>query len=125
MATINGKPSVFLSLDPPTAEQGIPVPDYQSRVADHVQIATAMAESFADPLDDPQTQRELSEWHAERDAEFRNDPESQRQLDAWCEEQARLDELEAEAEAAELASLGEAGQHAIAGHDRRWQKGGA
>lgn len=125
MATINGKPSVFLSLDPPASEQGIPVPDYQTRVAEHVQIATAMAESLVDPLDDPETQADLNAWHDAREAEFQNDPEAQRHRDEWCEEQARAAEMEAEAEAAELASLGVAGQHAIAGHDARWQNGGA
>ena len=123
-ATINGKSSVFLSPVTP-----VPVIDQPTYFADAVRVATEMA-TDTEPTDfdwynDPEVQADLNAWHDSLDT-----PEAQEQRDAWCDEQERAElerreaELERQAEAAELASLGESGQHAIAGHDAVWQAGG-
>lgn len=114
MAKINGKPSVFISLASPHQTQVTPAPVSQARMKSAVEIATEMAEDFGWE-NDPETIASLNAWHDELDAAWRADPEAQRRYAEW---------LETQAEVADLASLGEAGQHAIAGHDARWQEGG-
>ena len=70
------------------------------------------------------------------EAEWLNDPEAQRKFAQWCDEQEQAEletqeheayeaHLEAQAEAHDLARLGESGMHAIAGHDLIWQAGGS
>ena len=135
-ATINGSPSIFQTPEFPTTAV---TPDYETRIADVITIATEMADETltdADWLNDPETVAELSAWHEELDEAWRNDPKAQAEYDAWVTEQERIaiekeeSDFEAhlcsqyDADADELASLGDAGLHAIAGHDAVWQAGG-
>ena len=120
-ATINGKPSVFH-----TPEMPVPlITDFQTHFAEQVSSAVAMAEDVeTDWLNDPETIAELNAWNKSLET-----PEAQAQYDAWVTEQERaeLDEhlcSQYDAEAAELAELGEAGLAYIAGHDAVWQAGG-
>ena len=127
-ATINGKPSVFLTpvtpvpvIDQPTYfadPENIdffarpPLPTIQEQLAEtDRKMAEAHRQAEAEWLADEEAQREYQEWS---DSLY-NTPEAQAELDAWCDEQERQ---------AELTSLGDAGLHAIAGHDARWQAGG-
>ena len=70
--------------------------------------------------------------NAVRDA-WENCPDCVAEYKAWSEATERSADEESgfdalceayDAEVDELASLGEAGQHAIAGHDAKWQNGG-
>ena len=141
-ATINGKPNLFITPEPPTEKY----PTYSERVNDFTEIASEMAtESVIDPeaemLDDPEFQESYNEYCEKLDAEWRNDPEAQRKFAEWCDEQerkARQSELEiaeaeayeahleAQAEAHDLQSLGEAYLiGANTNHDLIWQAGGS
>ena len=179
MATINGKPSLFITPQPPTAT----CPVYSDRVADFTNIAEGMATEaeltahaeaearkhtlcptcqakmvnwrLANPtatkvdaesahadiwLQCPPCSADFAQWCEKLDAEWQNDPEAQRKFGEWCDaeerkaRQAELEtaeheayeaHLEAQAEAHDLARLGESGMHAIAGHDLIWQAGGS
>ena len=144
-ATINGTPSVFITPEP------LPeiLPTYPVRVKTFTEISSEMAsESVIDPeadlLNDPEFQESYNEWCEKLDAEWRNDPEAQRKFEEWCNEQERIEKEEAEkkeaeletleheayeadlerqAEAAELARLGDAYLEAINGADLKWQAG--
>ena len=139
-STINGKPNLFLSPEPPTAI----LPTYPVRVVSFAEIAESMAtESVIDPeaemLNDPEFLESYNEWCEKLDAEWRNDPEAQRKYAEWCDEQERLEreaeletleheayeaDLERQAEEAELARLGDA--YLIAANttnDLKWQAG--
>ena len=126
MATINGTPSLFKTPEVPTT--GITT-DYETSLTEQVQFAREMATDTEptgfDWYNDPEVQADLNAWHDSLDT-----PEAQEQRDAWCDEQERAElerreaELERQAEAAELASLGDSARHAIAGHDAVWQAGG-
>ena len=137
-ATINGKPNLFISPEPPTEKY----PTYSERVSDFVSCATDMATesvSEADMLNDPEFQESYKEYCENLDAEWRNDPEAQRKFAEWCDEQERKERqvseletaeaeayeahLEAQAEAHDLAQLGDGYIEAINGHDLKWQEG--
>ena len=138
-ATINGKPNLFLSPEPPTEI----LPTYPVRVVSFAEIAESMAtESVIDPeaemLNDPEFQESYNEWCEKLDEEWRNDPEAQRKFEEWCNEQERIKrqaeletleheayeaDLERQAEEAELARLGDAYLEAINGADLKWQAG--
>lgn len=137
MATINGQPSVFLSPTEIPTEIN-PSVDYETRVTDFTAIATEMATSETemtdeDWLNDPEFQAEYNEYLEGLERDWLNDPEAQRQFAEWCDEQERLADEEAmfdslceahDADTHELASLGDAAGHYIAGHDAIWQEGG-
>ena len=137
-ATINGIPSIFLTLTPPITSTG-----YSTYVSDAVAIAIAMVAELAtlEPrtesewLDDPETQAEFNAWIDAQDT-----PEAFDAYDAWVAEQERIaimqegemspeeeahicEQYDAEAEA--YANLGCAARHYIAGHDAVWQAGGS
>lgn len=135
VATINGKPSLFVSPDTPTEIY----PVYSDRVSTFTEIAEQMATegetemTDEDMLNDPEFQAEYNEYLERLDEEWRNDPEAQRKFEEWCDEQERIANEEAmlnascashDADAHELASLGCAAGHYIAGHDDVWQQGG-
>ena len=130
MATINGKTSIFKGLEVQPA--GMINTDYETRIDDFLGIATEMAtENDFDWENDPETVAELNAWYDSLDT-----PEAFEEYDAWVTEQERIaiekEEAEFEAhicsqydaEVAELENLGDAGRHAIAGHDLVWQAGG-
>ena len=140
-ATINGKPSVFITpIELPTARID-PTADLQNHRTDAVRIANEMATELStadtemtdeDYFNDPEFQAEYNEWYEKLDEQWRNDPEAQRKFEEWCDEQERLADEEAElealceahdAEASELVSLGCAAGHYFAGHDQAWQAG--
>ena len=91
-------------------------------------------------LNDPEFQESYNEWCEKLDEEWRNDPEAQRVFGEWCEEQQRLEKeaeletleheayeahLDAQAEEAELARLGDSYLiGANTNHDLIWQAGG-
>ena len=127
--TINGKPSVFLSLT------SVPIINPSDYATAFVGIATEMV-AETEPTDfdfenDPEVQAELNAWYASMDT-----PEAREEYDAWVTEQERIAiEQEAadfgahlcsqfDADSAELESLGDAARHYIAGHDDVWQAGG-
>ena len=133
-ATINGKPNLFISPEPPTEKY----PTYAERVNDFTTIASEMAtpESVIDPeadmLNDPEFQESYNEYCEKLEQEWRNDPEAQRKFAEWCDEQERRADEEAmfdamceahDADAHELARLGCSAGHCIAGHDLKWQEG--
>ena len=136
MATINGQPSVFRTPAELPTDSIHPTVDYETRVNGFVGIASEMATEAemtdADWLNDPETQAELNAWYDSLDT-----PEAFDAYDAWVTEQERIAiETEGEmtpeeadlcsrydAEAAELASLGDAARSYLAGHDRAWQAG--
>ena len=129
-ATINGKPSLYLTITPPQPTQ----PSYPERIADLTTIASEMVEDSepqtdADWLNDPETQAELNAWYDSLDT-----PEAQAEYDAWVTEQERASletteseayeaHLEAQAEEYDLARLGDAYLEGINGHDLKWQAG--
>ena len=123
-ATINGTPSIFISAEPPTGT----FPTYRDRVANFTAIAENMAtegevdtdQAEQDWLNDSEAQADYQAWCEELEAQWLNDPKAQQEFCDWCDEA----ELESMAEEAELARLGDAGLHAIAGHDLKWQAGG-
>ena len=143
MATINNQPSVFITPETPanvqtaiTAENT----DYQTYLENEVRIASELVEDEVD-FDDPEFQESYNEWCEKLDEEWRNDPVAQAEFDEWCNEQERIERqvseletleheayeehIEAQAEEAELARLGEA--YLIAAntnHDAIWQNGG-
>ena len=133
-ALINGSPSLFIT---PSEIPNLPksyISDFVSVACDMVREASVIQEKTdnEDRLNDPG----LNAWYEERDAEFWNDPKAVAEYDAWVSEQERIHlEMTPEeetylcsrydADAAELESLGCGGRHAIAGHDKVWQAGGA
>ena len=150
-ATINGKPSVFLSLVTPTEN----IPIYSERVADFTAIAKDMAEAEAEQHTlCEQCQAEMVNWRLENpnatkvEAEvahyeiWEQCPPCSTDYAQWCEEVDRQAEreanslesleheayeahLEAQAEEAELARLGDAYLiGANTAHDLIWQQGG-
>ena len=155
METINGKPSLFITPQPPTAT----CPVYSDRVADFTNIAESMAteaeltahaeaEARKHTLC-PTCQAKMVNWRLANPTATKVDAESAHaeiwlecppcsaDFAQWCEEvdrQAELEtaehkaheaHLEAQAEAHDLASLGDAGRSYIAGHDLIWQAGGS
>lgn len=151
-ATINGKPSLFLSPEPPTEKY----PTYEKRVVDFVSSAKEMAEAEAEKHTlCEHCQAEMVNWRLENpnatkvDAEdahyeiWKNCPPCSADYCEWSEEVERQAEreansletleheayeahLEAQAEEAELARLGEAYLiGANTANDLKWQAGGA
>ena len=124
MATINGKPSLFITPVPPI--ENIPV--YSERVANFTNIAESMVtegevnpnQAEQDWLNDPETQQEYQD--------YLDDIEAQRDRDAeleTAEHEAYEAHLEAQAEAHDLENLGEAYLiGANTNHDDVWQQGG-
>ena len=120
-ATINGKPSVYLTPEMPT-----PV-SHETHITDAVRIATEMVAETQKPesewtdedyLNDPETVASLNAWYEEREAEFWNDPEAVAKYDEWVTEQAELDaEMERKAEEWENSQLGEAYIKALNGSE--------
>ena len=146
MATINGTPSVFITPKPPPEI----LPTYPVRVISFAEIASEMATESEVDLDvaeaewlaDPEAQREYQEWCEALDEQWRNDPVAQAEFDEWCNEQERIERevseletaeheayeahLEAQAEEAELARLGEGYLiGANTNDDEIWQAGGS
>ena len=143
MATINGTPSIFQTPVTP-----VPVINPDAYSTAFVGIATDMvAETEAQRHTNcPACQEQMVHWRTanptanEADAEKAHEqiwsecPACVAEYCEWSEGVERATDAEAEfeahlcsqydAEAAELASLGDAGQHAIAGHDAVWQAGG-
>ena len=118
MATINGKPSVFIT--PPAPKQDTdesPTPFAPSRTVDyatHVQLQIDDAIKFAQQLqawlDDDEAQAEYQEWSES------------------CRESEPLPtptDAEKRADMHELSRLGDGALHCIAGHDLKWQQGGS
>ena len=106
-ATINGKPNLFLSPEPPTKVATAitaEITDHQEYVERVVVFATELVADEVDPeaemLNDPEFQESYNEWCEKLDEEWRNDPEAQRVFGEWCDEQQRL-EKEAELETLE------------------------
>lgn len=132
MNLINGRPSVFLSPEAPTAT----LPTYSERVNDFTAIASDMATPKTEvdevDFDDPEFQESFNEWLWKTDP-MREDPEAE--LDRMFEYyQAEADdEMTAEEEAHlcnqydadthENARLGDGFLHAINGDDLKWQTG--
>ena len=141
-ATINGKPSVFFTPTEIPTEQISPSVDYQTRIATHLQIASEMATELETPeaemtdedlLNDPEFRADYNEYLEGLEREWLNDPKAQAEFDAYLTEQERLADEEAmldalceayDADADELARLGDAARSYIAGHDAVWQQGG-
>ena len=141
--TINGKPSVFLTMANPNPTTA----DYPTRINDFVGIATAMVTELATPeaemtdedwLNDPEFQAEYNEYLERLEREWRNDPKAQAEFDEWVTEQERIaletegettPEEEADlcnrydAEADTYAELRCGAGHYFAGHDNAWQAG--
>lgn len=118
MATINGKPSVFRQIsNPPEVEAcrftNNPEFDFEA----YMNAMTMSALEMAADLEAQET-------------EWLNDPVAQVEYTEYCKaldeaERAEYEaDMEQQAEAAELACLGDAGLHAISGHDLVWQVGG-
>jgi len=145
-ATINGKPNLFLSPEPPTKVATAitsEITDHNEYIEHVVRFATELVSDDtnldeADLLNDPEFQESYNEWCEKLDEEWRNDPEAQRVFGEWCEEQQRLEKeaeletlehkayeahLERQAEEAELARLGDGAMECFNGHDLKWQMG--
>ena len=143
-ATINGKPSIFKSLETPTEKY----PSYSERVADFKAIAEGMAETEAQKHTSCELcQAEMVNWRlanpnaTKLDAEdahteiWENCPNCQAEYSQWCEETDRAAELEtaeheayeahleAQAEEWEQSCLGEGAMYAFNGSDLKWQAG--
>ena len=155
VATINGKPSVFLTTEIPTEQ----FPVYTDRVADFADIAESMASESVNPEAEARNltncvncQAEIMDWRtanptadaSEADDALRETwetcPACVAEFSEWSEavdrqnREAELEtaeqeaweaHLEAQAEEAELARLGEAYLiGANTNHDLIWQQGG-
>ena len=143
--TLNGKPNLFLSPEPPIEI----LPTYPVRVVSFAEIAEQMVTenevdldaAEQDWLNDPEIQQEYQEWCEKLDEQWRDDPEAQRQFEEWCNEQQRLEKAEADdemtaeeeehlcsqydADAHENSRLGEAYLiGANTANDLKWQAGG-
>ena len=144
MATINGKPSIYKSLENPTSK----FPTYSERVSNFTAIAEGMAGAEAQKHTDcPNCQAEMVNWRlanpnaTKLDAEdahykiWSECPSCVAEYSEWSEAADRASELEtaeheaheahleAMAEEAELARLGDAYMDCINGHDLKWQAG--
>ena len=152
-ATINGKPSLFITPETPTEKSAA----YSKRVTDFTAIAATMAaeaeltarakaEAEKHTLC-PNCQTEMIEWRltnpnaTKLDAEsahrdiWENCPSCIAEYSEWSETADRASELEtaeheaheahleAMAEEHELASLGDSVMCAFNGHDLKWQAG--
>ena len=147
-ATINGKPNLFLSPEPPTKVATAitsEITDHQEYIERVVRFATELVSDDTnldetELLNDPEFQESYNEWCEKLDEQWRNNPEAQAAFDEWCNEQERIERqaeletaeheayeahLEAQAEEAELERLGEAYLiGANTNHDAIWQAGG-
>ena len=103
MATINGEPSIYKSLQPPTQKY----PTSSERVADFKAIGKGLAETEAEKHTAcPNCQAEMVDWRlanpnaTKLDAEkahteiWENCPNCQAEYSQWCEEIERAAELE-------------------------------
>lgn len=133
MATINGKPSVYIT---PSTLPTQP-PTYEARIAETTAIAKGMADeelaakaeaearehtncpycqaAFVNWRTANPTSTQAEEAHAEI---WEKCPACVEEYRAWCEEADR------QAEEHELERLGTGAVHAINGDDHRWQNGG-
>lgn len=133
MATINGKPSVYLT---PSTLPTQP-PTYEARIAETTAIAKAMADEELTAKAEaearqhtncPNCQAAFANWRTanptstEAETAHHNIwsecPACIAEYTAWSEEADR------QAEEYELERLGAGALHAINGDDQRWQKGG-
>ena len=144
MATINGKPSIYKSLENPTLKS----PTYSERVTDFAAIAEGMAGAEARKHTlCPNCQEQMVAWRLANPNATKLDAESAHtdiwsecpscvtEYSEWSETADRAAELEtaeheayeahleAQAEEAELARLGDAAMECINGHDLKWQAG--
>lgn len=143
-ATINGKPSLFKSLETPTEKY----PPYSERVADFVVTAKDMAETEAQKHTSCELcQAEMVNWRLANpnatkldaeDAHYKiwyECPSCSAEYSEWCEQADRAAELEtaeheayeahleAQAEEWEQSRLGEGAMYAINDSDLKWQAG--
>ena len=112
MSTINGQKSVFLTPSAPVqSEESTPLQpatvDYETYYQQQIDDAIQFARQLQSWLDDAQAQQEYQAWS-----------------DACRESEPMPTDAEKRAEAHELARLGDAALHCIAGHDIKWQQGG-
>lgn len=144
MATINGKPSIYKSLETPTEKH----PTHENRIADFKAIAEGMAEAEAQRHTDCELcQAEMVKWRLTNpnatkleaeDAHYKiwgQCPSCIAEYSEWCEKADRTAELETaeheayeaelerQAEEWEQSRLGDGAMYAINGSDLKWQAG--
>ena len=143
-ATINGKPSIYKPVEPPTEKY----PTYSERAADFTAIARDMAEAEAEKHTDCELcQKQMVAWRLANpnatkldaeDAHYRvwsECPSCVAEYSEWCEKVDRASELETaeheayeaelerQAEEWEQSRLGAGAMYAFNGSDLKWQAG--